>query len=97
MADTVGMSFPLDEDLHRRLRMASAMANVPIRVYLSVLLDHVLPTFEPATARFEVHDVARAIDRWIWNDGEGVTENDEVLVVSKLSRNQGSNPDTERA
>ena len=87
---TIGMSFPLDEDLHRRLRMASAMANVPIRVYLSVLLDHVLPTFDPATSQFEVHDIAKAIDRWIWNAGEGVTEDDPVLVVSKTSRKRKS-------
>ncbi len=82
MADTIGMSFPLDEDLHRRLRMASAMANVPIRVYLSVLLDHVLPTFDPITKQLDVHDVARVIDRWIWNAGEDVTEDDQVLIIA---------------
>jgi hypothetical protein len=43
---TIGMSFPLPLDIHRRLRIAAAEVGLSIREFITVLLDDQLPGFE---------------------------------------------------
>ena len=73
-----------------------------------VLLEHVLPRVSEDGSVIEIPEAAKAIDRWIWNDGEGIPENDPTLIMDhtaspfsdqaglKLARNEDTGRDTER-
>jgi hypothetical protein len=61
----VGVSFYLERELHRRLRIAAAHTDVPMSVYIAVVLDHVLPGFGDDPGVMIFPEITADIDQWV--------------------------------